>query len=406
MKAKIIAIGLVVITTVIVSFYPGPDSSGSTITTNVTIPDIDIPTIDPVANQPPIIEAVFVLDTTGSMGGLIDAAKEKIWSIASTMAMANQAPEIRIGLVGYRDRGDSYVTRITDLSTDLDSVYTTLMAFQADGGGDGPESVNQALYDAVHKISWSQVDDAYRVVFLIGDAPPHMDYQDDVRYPDTLNIARAKGITVNTIQAGENNHTHRQWLQIAQLGMGSYFQVEQAGNAVAIATPFDEELAMLSRKLDDTKLYYGSRELKAKQVAKAAATEKALGSASPASRARRAAFNASESGKVNFRGDAELVDDIASGIVDLASIDKDELPVPLQALAPAEQEAVIQATIAERDEVQQKIRQLAEVRSSYLKEKVEALGGAEESLDYKLFDAMRDQAGKKGIIYSVEEPEY
>ncbi len=50
------------------------------------------------------------------------------------------------------------------------------------------------------------------------------------------------------------------------------------------------------------------------------------------------------------------------------------LPAPLQALAPAEQEALIQETIVERNEVQQKIRQLAEVRSSYLKEKVEALG--------------------------------
>jgi hypothetical protein len=406
MKVRIIAIGLFVITTAIVGFYPGPDSSGSNISTNVTIPGINTSVVDPIVNQPPIIEAVFVLDTTGSMGGLIDAAKEKIWSIASTMAMAQQAPEIRIGLVGYRDRGDRYVTSITDLSSDLDSVYTTLMGFQADGGGDGPESVNQALYDAVHKISWSQVDDAYRVVFLIGDAPPHMDYQDDVKYPETLNIANSKGITVNTIQAGENNQTHRQWLQIAQLGMGDYFQVEQAGNAVAIATPFDEELASLSRELDDTKLYYGSRETKAKQEAKAAATEQALGSASPASRARRAAFNASESGKINFRGDAELVNDVASGLVDLASIDKDELPAPLQALAPEEQEILIKKTIVQRNEVQQKIRQLAEERSSYLKEKVDKLGGAKDSLDHKLFSAMRGQAEKKGIIYSIEEPEY
>ena len=406
MKVKIIAIGLLVITTAIVGFYPGIESSGSNITTTVTVPGVNTSIVDPFANPQPVIEAVFVLDTTGSMSGLIDAAKEKIWSIASTMAMAQQAPEIRIGLVGYRDRGDRYVTSITDLSSDLDSVYATLMDFQADGGGDGPESVNQALYDAVHKISWSQVDDAYRVVFLIGDAPPHMDYQDDVKYPDTLNVANSKGITVNAIQAGKNNQTHYQWLQIAQLGMGSYFQVEQAGNAVAIATPFDEELAMLSRKLDDTKLYYGSIETRAKQAAKAATTEKALASASPASRARRAAFNASDSGKINFRGDAELVDDIASGLVDLASIDKDELPAPLQALAPEEQEVLIKETIVERNEMQQKIRQLAEVRSSYLKEQVDALGGAEDSLDHKLFDAMRDQAGKKGIIYSQEEPEY
>jgi hypothetical protein len=406
MKTKIIAIGLFLITTATVAFYPGPESPGLSVVPNVSIPNIDRPVVDPVVNQPPIIEAVFVLDTTGSMSGLISAAKEKIWSIASTMAMAQQAPEIRIGLVGYRDRGDIYVTSITDLSADLDSVYTTLMNFQADGGGDGPESVNQALYDAVHKISWSQAEDAYRVVFLIGDAPPHMDYQDDVKYPETLSVANSKGITVNTIQAGENDQTYRQWHQIAQLGMGSYFQVEQAGNAVAIATPFDEEIAMLSRKLDETRMYYGSRETRARKAAKDDSTEKVLASATPASRARRAIFNASESGKINSRGDSELVDDIVSGFVELQSLDKEELPEPLQSLALEEQEALIQETIVERTEAQQKIRQLAEARSSYLKTKVESLGGAKDSLDHKLFDAMREQAVKKGIIYSIEEPDY
>ena len=76
-------------------------------------------------------------------------AEEKIWSIATTMASAQQTPEIRIGLVAYRDRGDAYVTRVTDLSTDLDSMYAELMRLTAQGGGDGPESVNRALADAV-----------------------------------------------------------------------------------------------------------------------------------------------------------------------------------------------------------------------------------------------------------------
>ena len=81
--------------------------------------------------QRPVVDVVFVLDTTGSMSGLIQTAKEKIWSIASTMASAQQTPEIRIGLVGYRDRGDEYVTRVVDLDADLDSVYAALMDFQA-----------------------------------------------------------------------------------------------------------------------------------------------------------------------------------------------------------------------------------------------------------------------------------
>ena len=57
------------------------------------------------------------------------------------MAMSKPAPDIRMGLVGYRDRGDEYVTKMTPLTHDLDQVYADLMAYQADGGGDGPESV-------------------------------------------------------------------------------------------------------------------------------------------------------------------------------------------------------------------------------------------------------------------------
>ena len=155
-----------------------------------------LPNVAPHMATPPLarpkIDVVFVLDTTGSMAGLIHAAKEKIWSIATTMASAQPAPEIRMGLVAYRDRGDAYVTQVVDLSTDIDSMYAKLMDLQAAGGGDGPESVNEALAQAVGAESWSQDDSTYKVIFLVGDAPPHMDYQDDVKYPQTVAARREK----------------------------------------------------------------------------------------------------------------------------------------------------------------------------------------------------------------------
>ena len=104
----------------------------------------------------PRIEVAFVLDTTGSMSGLIDGAKRKIWQVANQLASGKPTPEIRMALVGYRDRGDVYVTRVRDLTADLDAIYAELQAFQADGGGDGPESVNQALHEARTKLSWSR----------------------------------------------------------------------------------------------------------------------------------------------------------------------------------------------------------------------------------------------------------
>src|SRR6516225_4504200 len=102
----------------------------------------------------PKIEVVFCLDTTGSMGGLIDGAKQKIWSISNQIASGKPTPQLRVGLVAYRDKGDAYVTKVFDLTDDLDAVHANLKTFLAAGGNDAPESVNQALDDAVNKIKW------------------------------------------------------------------------------------------------------------------------------------------------------------------------------------------------------------------------------------------------------------
>jgi hypothetical protein len=182
--------------------------------------------------------------------------------------------------------------------------------------------------------------------------------------------------------------------------------VEQAGSAVAIATPFDEKLAGLSAQLDATRLYYGTAEERWKQQRKLEAADKLHASASLESRARRATFNASLSGAGNLLGEGELVDDVASGRVDLDAIDHEQLPEPLQAMAPAAQQAMISEAARQRGELQKQIQELAEQRSAYLKQKVEELGGARDSLDHKIYTAVREQAGKKGLRYRADAPEY
>src|SRR5215472_9571267 len=83
------------------------------------------------AKKKPKIEVVFCLDTTGSMGGLIEGAKQKIWSISNQIASGKPTPELKIGLVAYRDKGDAYITQVSDLSDDLDAVHAKLKTFQA-----------------------------------------------------------------------------------------------------------------------------------------------------------------------------------------------------------------------------------------------------------------------------------
>ena len=406
MKTKLIALAIFAATATTVALYPAYQGVGA-----ITAPPDDpshvaLPPVDPSANERPVVEVAFVLDTTGSMAGLLQAAKDKIWSIASTLASAQPAPQIRMGLVAYRDRGDAYVTQVVELSSDLDSMQARLMELQAGGGGDGPESVNQALHDALHGIGWSHDPKAYKVIFLVGDAPPHMDYQDDVKYPETIALARQRGIAVNTVQCGQIAATTREWQRIAQLGDGKYFRVDQNGGAVAIATPYDRKLAELSAKLDATRLYYGSAEEKAEQARRLAATDKVHAESSVASRARRATFNASPAGKVNFVGEKELVEDVVSGRVDLTTLDKAALPAPLQALAPAEQKAAIEEQAERRKALSAEVQSLAAHRDEYLKRQVAERGGAKDSLDDKIYGAVREQAAAKGLKYEADAPAY
>lgn len=397
MKTKLLGIALFALTLGAVAAYP-----------SIKTPNLpNLPPIVPTEHQAdaPVVDVVFVLDTTGSMGGLIQTAKDKIWSIATTMTSAQQTPNIRIGLVAYRDRGDEYVTRVIDLSDDLDSVYGALMDFQANGGGDGPESVNKALYDSIHGISWSQEPNAYQVVFLLGDAPPHMDYTDEVQFPEILQSAAQRGIIVNTIQCGNTGSTASHWQQIASLGNGSFFQVEQAGGAVAYSSPYDQEIALLSAKMDDTRMYYGSRSEKADMASKENATAKFNELGSVASRARRGTFNTSAAGKKNMLGDKELVDAIASGRIDLDSIETEALPSALQGMAPQAQKALIAEAAEERSVLADKIKVLAKQRGDYIALKVEADGGAKDSLDHKLYEAVREQASEAGLEYK-DGPKY
>ncbi len=395
MNSKTLALGLLVFTALGIAGYP-------VVRGVLTPPPVVV--APPQSIQAPKIEVVFVLDTTGSMSGLIQAAKEKIWSIATSMAQAQAAPEIRMGLVAYRDRGDAYVTRAVDLSADLDTMYATLVDFQAQGGGDTPESVNAALADAIHGMSWSADADTYRAVFLVGDSPGHDDYADERPYPELLADAAARGIVVNTIRCGTNPQTETQWRHIAALTQGSYFSVDQAGSAIAVATPYDDAIAALSAELDETVIVTGSRETRHAYQQKLDAADKIHATTSTATRARRAAFNLSASGAGNLVGDDELVEAVASGRVDVDDVPTEHLPASLAAMAPAARKAHVEAQVQKRVTIRDEMAKLIEQRDSYLVGEV-AETEAAASLDYQIFDTVKKQAAGKGLVYEeASEP--
>lgn len=342
----------------------------------------------------PRIEVCFVLDTTGSMGGLIEGAKLKIWSIANQMVSAKPTPRLKIALIGYRDRGDEYVTRIYDLSEDIDAVYANLQKFQAGGGGDTPESVNQALHEAVAKVAWSADRGVLKIIFLVGDCPPHMDYPDDVKYPKTCEAAVKKDLIINTVQCGNHGETTPVWQDIAGRAEGKFVAIGQSGDMQVVSTPMDAELAKLNAEVGRTLVPYGSERKRGEVVAKQAAAEAA---AAPAA-ADRLAYNAS-TGKA-VQGGGDLVDDLKDNRVKLEEVKADELPAEMKNLTKEQQAAYLKAKAEERQKVQARIAELVKKRQEYINEEMRKAAG-KGGFDEQVRAIVTEQAKSKGIKYAT-----
>ena len=343
----------------------------------------------------PRIEVCFVLDTTGSMGSLIEGAKRKIWYIANEIVSAKPTPDVKFCLIGFRDRGDDYVTRVFPLTDDIDTIYQHLQSFQARGGGDTPESVNQALHEAVTRIKWSKDKNTLRIIFLVGDSPPHMDYPNDVRYPQVTRMARKRDIIINTIQAGSNRQTTPIWQQIAQLSRGAYSAIPQSGGGAIIITPFDKPLAQINRKIGQTMIPYGSAASRRFTRSKQTAAESA---AAPAA-SDRIAYNL-KTRKV-VQGGGDLIDDVRAGRVKLKNVKTKALPKVMQGMSQAERRRYVERQKATRAVLQAEARVLVKKRSAYLRaeRKRRAQSGRRDAFDLEVATMIRKQGARKGIYY-------
>jgi hypothetical protein len=338
--------------------------------------------------QRPRVEVTFVLDTTGSMGGLLEGAKRKIWSIARAIGEGRPRPELRVALVGYRDQGDAYVTRVHDFSTDMDAVYQNLSAFEANGGGDWPEHVSRALSDAVHRVSWSQ-DRALRIIFLVGDAPPQTQYQDGYDYRRHVREARQRGIVLEAIQCGGATDTASVWRELAGLGAGHYAQIDAQGGMPARITPVDAELAKINAELARTVVAGGSV---AEQKAAAARLDSRAGMAAPAA-AEAAGYFAS----ADKLADKDLVDlTVADQTRELRVLRaKAAAPKPLAGKSDAEALAFLKQQKEERTRLQERVTTLQRQRDAFLKQD----GAPADGFDAQVVQALKEQAKPYGIVY-------
>lgn len=171
--------------------------------------------------EPVPLDVAFVLDTTGSMGDELARLKQTIEYIHFQITHFEPRPDVRFGMVLYRDRGDEYRTRVVPFTADMKEFVRRLATVRAGGGGDTPEDVQEALRQAMWKLDWRPR--GVKIAFLVGDAPPHLDYGQEVTYVDAMHRAAELGIKIATIGAsGLDRQGELVWRQLAQYTMAPF----------------------------------------------------------------------------------------------------------------------------------------------------------------------------------------
>ena len=164
------------------------------------------------------------------------------------VTVSNTAPDPGLGfewkppgLITYRHKSATLDLAV-HFTDDLGAFQNVLARVQAAGGGDTPEALNEALHETVHGMSWRT--EAARMVVLVADAPPHLDYGGP-QYDVDMQAALAKGIKLFAVGAsGLDPVGEYVYRQIAQYTAGrfvflTYKDASDPGSGPGTQTPHD-----------------------------------------------------------------------------------------------------------------------------------------------------------------------
>jgi hypothetical protein len=326
------------------------------------------PAPDPVAparQDPPAVQRdvdlVLIIDTSGSMDGLLDSARARLWDIVNDVAERERGAHLRVAVLAYgtphygSEKG--YVKILTDLSDDLDGIYGHAMSLTTNGGD---EYVGWATQTALEQLSWSKQKNAAKIVFVAGNEGADQGPRD---FRTVCAQARERKIVVNALYAGGRDQgISERWEEFARTCGGVYTQIDTQQSVAQIAAPQDQQLVQLNSALNSTYVGYGARGAQgsAAQV-QADHSSSGMGSSTLASRV------ASKGSGVYENSSWDLVDAVRTGKVDLDKLSEEQLPANLRAMTAAERALELEKLEAERQRIQAEIRRLAAERDAFLK---------------------------------------
>ncbi|MCY4631628.1 MAG: VWA domain-containing protein, partial [bacterium] len=185
----------------------------------------------PAAGDEVTLDVLFLLDATGSMADEIDQLKATIREVAQRIANLPAGVDLRIGMTLYRDVGDTFVTANFNFTSDVDRFTRALGVVVADGGGDYPEALDEALAEALGRPTWRAAGQALQLIFLIADAPPQINRPVPTPYTASMLDAAARGIKIFPVSSsGTDDQAEFVFRQLAQFTGARYvFLTDGAG---------------------------------------------------------------------------------------------------------------------------------------------------------------------------------
>ena len=351
--------------------------------------------IKPNPIQQPKIQLAILLDTSGSMDGLINQTRNQLWQVVNEFTSAKRhgvTPILEVALFEYGNDGNAqdtgFVRMLNNFTRELDKVSEGLFSLTTNGGS---EFCGFAIKTAVKSLNWSLSDNDIKTIFIAGNEPFT---QGPVNYLEALNLAKQKGIAVNTIHAGDHQvGIETGWEKGALWANGNYMSIDANRRTVHIISPQDKRIAELNRQLNKTYVPYGKMgEQKSRRQVEQDQANESISSGLLAKRAR------TKSSSYYNNAKWDLVDAMEDGEVNeeqLAEMEQSKLPKIMREMDSGEKKVYLKAKAEKRQAIKKEIISLSGARSKYVAAKRKEQAVAAPSISDALTKAIKNQAKEK-----------
>lgn len=342
------------------------------------------------------IQLALLLDTSGSMDGLIDQAKSQLWKIVNELATTKKdgkSVELQVALFEYGKQSipadEGYLRNIVPFTQDLDKISDELFKLKTNGG---EEYCGRVILNAVDNLQWNKSNDQLKIIFIAGNEPFT---QGNIDYKTACKKAVKNGIVVNTIFCGNYAEgVQTMWKAGADISDGKYMNIDHNADIVHIDAPQDAEIIKLGQQLNKTYIAFGKigkekKEMQSEQDANSMSVSNEV----------MVQRSVTKSGGQYKNSTWDLVDAKKDGTLKIEDLKDEELPDEMKKMSVQERKTFIEKKEKEREQIQIKINKLNDERSKYVAQKM-LENKNDNTLDAVMIKTIREQAKNKNYSFS------